>query len=57
MKQSDHIALNYSDVYALADGLTYSRQRDFLQALPLYATGLSPAKRPWAGWKHAQPLR
>lgn len=29
------IALNYSDVYALADGLTYSEQRDFLQALPL----------------------
>jgi len=28
------IALNYSDVYALADGLTYSEQRDFLQALP-----------------------
>ena len=31
----DRIALNYSDVYALADGLTYSEQRDFLQALPL----------------------
>ena len=29
------IALNYSDVYALADGLTYSEQRDFLQALPI----------------------
>ena len=32
----DRIALNYSDVYALADGLTYSEQRDFLQALPLH---------------------
>ncbi len=31
----DRIALNYSDVYALADGLTYSEQRDFFQALPL----------------------
>ena len=31
----DRIALNYSDVYALADGLTFSEQRDFLQALPL----------------------
>lgn len=31
----DRIALNYSDVYALADGLTYSEQRDFLQAMPL----------------------
>ena len=31
----DRIALNYSDIYALADGLTYSEQRDFLQALPL----------------------
>ena len=31
----DRIALNYSDVYALADGLTYSEQRDFVQALPI----------------------
>ena len=31
----ERIALNYSDVYALADGLTYSEQRDFLQALPI----------------------
>jgi len=28
------IALNYSDTYALADGLTYSEQRDFSNALP-----------------------
>ncbi|MFK7862790.1 MAG: M24 family metallopeptidase [Pseudohongiellaceae bacterium] len=28
------IALNYSDTYALADGLTFSEQRDFSQALP-----------------------
>lgn len=28
------IALNYSDTYALADGLTYSEQRDFSEALP-----------------------
>lgn len=30
----DKIALNYSDAYALADGLTYSEQRDFRAALP-----------------------
>lgn len=28
------IALNYSDTYALADGLTFSEQRDFSNALP-----------------------
>lgn len=28
------IALNFSDTYALADGLTYSEQRDFSAALP-----------------------
>jgi len=28
------IALNFSDTYALADGLTYSEQRDFRAALP-----------------------
>ena len=28
------IAINYSDIYALADGLTFSEQRNFLQALP-----------------------
>ncbi len=28
------IALNFSDTYGLADGLTYSEQRDFLAALP-----------------------
>ncbi len=28
------IALNYSDTYALADGLSYSEQRDFSAALP-----------------------
>ncbi|PCI77708.1 MAG: Xaa-Pro aminopeptidase [SAR86 cluster bacterium] len=28
------IALNFSDTYALADGLTYSEQRDFSSALP-----------------------
>ena len=28
------IALNFSDTYALADGLTYSEQRDFSNALP-----------------------
>jgi len=28
------IALNYSDTYGLADGLTYSEQRDFAAALP-----------------------
>lgn len=30
----DKIALNFSDNYALADGLTYSEQRDFSDALP-----------------------
>jgi Metallopeptidase family M24 len=30
----DKIALNFSDTYALADGLTYSEQRDFSAALP-----------------------
>lgn len=29
------IALNFSDTYALADGLTYSEQRDFRAALPI----------------------
>lgn len=28
------IALNFSDTYGLADGLTYSEQRDFIAALP-----------------------
>lgn len=28
------IALNFSDTYALADGLTYSEQKDFSEALP-----------------------
>lgn len=30
------IALNYSDTYALADGLTYSEHRDFSEALPTH---------------------
>lgn len=30
----EKIALNFSDTYALADGLTYSEQRDFSAALP-----------------------
>lgn len=30
----DRIALNFSDSYGHADGLTYSEQRDFLAALP-----------------------
>jgi len=31
-----NIALNFSNDYALADGLTYSEQRDFSAALPAY---------------------
>ena len=45
------IALNYSDVYALADGLTYSEQRDFLQALPIRLRDRVVSSEPVAvGW-------
>lgn len=45
------IALNYSDTYALADGLTFSEQRDFAAALsPELRNRIVPAENVAVGW-------
>ena len=45
------IALNFSDTYGLADGLTYSEQRDFLAALPeQLAQRIVSAENVAVGW-------
>lgn len=47
----EKIALNFSDTYALADGLTYSEQRDFSAALPATLRNrIVPAERLAVGW-------
>lgn len=47
----EKIALNYSDTYALADGLTYSEQRDFSNALsPQLRDRLVSAEQVAVGW-------
>lgn len=45
------IALNFSDNYALADGLTYSEQRDFSEALPSHLNSrIVSAENLAVGW-------
>lgn len=45
------IALNYSDTYALADGLTFSEHRDFTDALsPELQERIVPAEEVAVGW-------
>ncbi len=46
-----NIALNYSDDWAHADGLTYSEQRDFVRAIPDHLrTRIVSAERLAVGW-------
>lgn len=48
---SKKIALNYSDDWAHADGLTYSEQRDFVRAIPdRLRTRIVSAERLAVGW-------
>lgn len=47
----DRIALNYSDDWAHADGLTYSEQRDFVAIIPdRLRTRIVPGERLAVGW-------